>query len=293
MWFCKKVNIPFEVYAFTNEYPNPNEKGYSDYCYEKKEGLLHINENFSLMNMFTSKVNGKVLEEQMKNIFRIGLGHGTRHVFYHLPLGMRLSGTPLNEALLCLHQILPQFKKENGVQKVQCVVLTDGEAHPLTYHKKFQRHWEDSDFMGCASMRDGCFLRDRKTGHTYAMDGNWWTQTDIFLRNLRDNFTDVNFIGIRVMVNRDAGSFIRRYCGYQGEEYERTMRSWRREKAFSIKTSGYHTYFGLSSNTLGNDDEFEVEDDATKTQIKRAFVKSLKSKKMNKKVLGEFIELVA
>ena len=36
-----------------------------------------------------------------------------------------------------------------------------------------------------------------------------------------------------------------------------------------------------------------VNDDATKVQIKRAFIKSLKNKKMNKKILGEFIELVA
>jgi hypothetical protein len=36
-----------------------------------------------------------------------------------------------------------------------------------------------------------------------------------------------------------------------------------------------------------------VKEDATKTQIKSAFVKSLKSKKMNKKILGEFVELVA
>jgi hypothetical protein len=36
-----------------------------------------------------------------------------------------------------------------------------------------------------------------------------------------------------------------------------------------------------------------VSEDASKSQIKSAFVKSLKTKKMNKKVLGEFIELVA
>ena len=71
------------------------------------------------------------------------------------------------------------------------------------------------------------------------------------------------------------------------------MAKWRREKSFSIKNSGYHTYFGLSSNALANDDEFEVKEDATKAQIKSAFVKSLKTKKMNKRVLGEFIELVA
>ena len=68
---------------------------------------------------------------------------------------------------------------------------------------------------------------------------------------------------------------------------------WRKDKSFSIKNSGYHTYFGLSANALANDDEFEVKEDATKAQIRSAFKKSLKSKKMNKKVLGEFIELVA
>ena len=49
----------------------------------------------------------------------------------------------------------------------------------------------------------------------------------------------------------------------------------------------------MSSSNLSDDAEFEVEDDATKAQIKRAFVKSLKTKKLNKKVLGEFISLVA
>jgi hypothetical protein len=71
------------------------------------------------------------------------------------------------------------------------------------------------------------------------------------------------------------------------------MNAWKKEKAFSIKTSGYHTYFGLSASALSQDSEFQVSDDASKAQIKIAFVKSLKSKKMNKKILGEFIELVA
>jgi ribosomal protein L23 len=49
----------------------------------------------------------------------------------------------------------------------------------------------------------------------------------------------------------------------------------------------------MSSSTLSQDADFEVADDATKAQIKTAFVKSLKTKKLNKKVLGEFISLVA
>ena len=49
----------------------------------------------------------------------------------------------------------------------------------------------------------------------------------------------------------------------------------------------------MASSALGNDGEFVVKEDATKAEIKRAFAKSLKGKKMNKKILSEFIELVA
>ena len=71
------------------------------------------------------------------------------------------------------------------------------------------------------------------------------------------------------------------------------MKVWKKSRSCSIKSSGYHTYFGLSSSALDNETEFEVNDDATKAQIRSAFKKSLNGKKMNKKVLGEFIELVA
>jgi ribosomal protein L23 len=58
-----------------------------------------------------------------------------------------------------------------------------------------------------------------------------------------------------------------------------------KEKAFTLKKSGYHSYFGLSATALSQDTEFEVADDATKTQIKSAFVKSLKSKNVTKRFL--------
>jgi ribosomal protein L23 len=147
--------------------------------------------------------------------------------------------------------------------------------------------------MGTAGIGFGSFLRDRKTGNTYSLDCEWHQITDIFLRNLRDKFADINFIGIRVLEGRDAGNFIRRYCGYYGPDLEKAMSAWKKEKAFTIKKSGYHSYFGLSATALSQDTEFEVAEDATKTQIKSAFAKSLKSKKMNKKILGEFVELVA
>ena len=298
VWFCKKVAIPFEVYAFTSEYPRVDfdengEPHIREISYQKRDGLVQVGEWFSMMNILTSKTNAKVLEEQMKNLFRISFCFRyNTFTHYNVPYGLNLSGTPLNEALITLHQILPQFQKENKLQKVQCVVLTDGEAPVPKYHREVQRRFEDEPFMGTAHIGYNAFIRDRKTGNTYSCDCEWYQFTDVLLRNLRDRFKDINFIGIRVLESRDAGAFIRRYCGYDGEEYDKTISTWRKEKTFSIKKSGYHSYFGLSAATLSQDAEFEVAEDATKSQIKSAFVKSLRGKKMNKKVLGEFIELV-
>ena len=294
LWFCKKVNIPFEVYAFTNEHP-PVGDTFHRLAYEKKEGLALVPECFSMMNLFTSKTRNKELEVQMKSIFRLAclFGHQV-YTQYHMPIGMNLSGTPLNEALISLHQILPQFKNENNVEKVQCVILTDGESAPLQYSKEFQRDWDHEPFMGSKYINDRCILRNRKTGHTYSCEGlgNWADTTDLLLQDLRQTFLTINFIGIRVLANRDAGQFVRQYAGYEGDAYEKIMGRWKKEKSFTIKNSGYHSYFGLSATALANEDEFEVQQDATKAQIKRAFVKSLRTKKMNKKILGEFIELV-
>ena len=299
IWFCKKVAIPFEVYSFTSDYPHvhTDENGkvtVRDVPYTRREGIFHVGEWFSLVNIFTSKVNGKTMEDQMKTVFRLAQSFSRYNSCYApTPPGMGLSGTPLNETLLTLHKILPKFKKENKLQKVQCVVLTDGEGYDLKRHAEVQRSWESEPTIGCRSVTPNCILRDRKTGNTYSLDCDWHQFTDILLRNLKDNFPEVNFIGIRVLESRDAGSFVRRYCGYHGKLHDDTMKEWKKQKAFSLKNSGYDTYFGISSNSLSKESEFEVAEDATKTQIKSAFVKSLRTKKMNKKILGEFVELVA
>jgi hypothetical protein len=297
MWFCKKVSIPFEVYAFTSEYPlvKYKEDGTAETRqrgYTPKDGLLAIPEWFSLMNIFTSKSNNVELEKQMKNVYRIA--HSNRYyVTYPTPIGWSLSGTPLNETIVALHYIIPQFQKFNKLQKVHTVILTDGEASPLKFHREiFRKHYVEP-FIGINSIGSHCFLRNRKTGIVKSFDGEWYEMTNILLEDLKETFPNMNLIGIRVLESRDANTFIRRYCGYQGEKYDRVFSDWKKKRAFSIKDSGYSTYFGLSANALAQETEFEVKEDATKTQIKTAFVKSLRNKKMNKKILTEFIELVA
>ena len=284
LWFCRKVQIPFEVYAFTNEYRRKDQWHYKHH-YERKEGVFHIEDEFNLMNLFTSKVNGKTLEDQMINIWRIVTSF-KEVTGYLYPDRLILSGTPLNEALVALHQILPKFQKENKLEKVQCIVLTDGESNPLPYHKTVQRHWESEPYLGCRNIKPHCtFLRDRKVGKTYKIGYRYHDFTDVLLNNLKDRFPSTNFIGIRVLSPRDANSFMRLYKEDHSKE-------WKKNRSFIIQGSGYDAYFALSSTTLAQDAEFDPGFMPTKAEIKKAFVKSLKTKKLNKRVLGEFIELV-
>ena len=297
IWFCKKVNIPFEVYAFTNEWiqretlPNGNWAPLPSH-YEAEDGQLVVDENFCMMNILTSKVNGKTLDYQMKNIFRIAYYFGCRGCYSYEPgRRMSLSGTPLNEAIISLHQILPKFQTENKLQKVQCVILTDGEAGFVNRHALVTDYKGEERIGYRRLIADRTFIRDRKTGNTYQVKYRFNEFTDLLLNNLKDNFVDMNLIGIRILAPRDANSFIKMYHE-DYSEVEKLQSSWRKEKSFTITNSGYDAYFGMSSTALNQETDFDVDEGATKAKIKSAFVKSLKTKKLNKRILGEFISLV-
>ena len=298
LWFCKKVGIPFDVYSFTNEWSS-NDPDFPHRLvdhYEKKENILAIDDTFNLLNILTSKVSTKELEKQMINIWRHAYAFTRMYnAKYSWGRKMSLSGTPLNEALVSLHQILPKFQRENKLQKVQCVVLTDGEACPLNRHKLIKRYWENNaEFLGEARHDYWkTILRDRKTGNMYKFEsGNFNGFSDVMLNNLKHNFPEVNFVGIRLLAPRDANNFLKLYYD-PGEELIKLQNEWKKEKGFVIRESGYDASFGLSCTALAQDVEFEVDEGASKAKIKSAFAKSLKTKKLNKKVLGEFISLVA
>ena len=299
IWFCKKVSIPFEVYAFTSEWNVAIVWDYEkeEYIthelkphYEKRQGLFCVDSDFGMMNILTSRTSLKELEHQMLNIWRIS------HYYvycpnYSIPSQLSLSGTPLNESIIALHQILPKFQSENKLQKVNCIILTDGEANHLTHH--VECNYGEKNYIGRNRINPiTTFFRDRKLGTTCSIDYEYHKFTDMLLQNLKQNFPFINLIGIRIVASRDAGSFIRRYCECGSKDHEKLVSDWKKLKSFYIKNSGYDAYFGISSNALSQDAEFDVDEGATKAKIKSAFVKSLKTKKLNKKVLGDFISLV-
>ena len=288
IWFCKKVNIPFEVYAFTldcNSYMElqPNHPP----TYKKVKDVIALEQTFRLMNFFTSSTNTRVLEEQLKNIWAACYAFQNRSGF--VPHHLELSGSPIGESIICLHKLIPAFQQKNKLQKVNAIFLTDGEGYQNAVTTERKMYGE----VGIGfTKHNKTSIRDRKTGRVYrSFDyDNFPKYAKILLETVKDRFPTVNLINFRITPSRD---FSTCYRWYGGDNYDVDKVIFRKNQCITFKNTGFDQFNVIASTSLAQDEEFKVEEDATKAQIKSAFVKMLGKKKTNKKILSSFVEMIA
>ncbi len=283
--FCDKVNIPFDVYAFTNEWNRDNASFQAN---SDTPNEFMVGDEFSMMNILTSTVNRKELQRQMQTIFTIAASY-TKRGGDIVPSRVGLSGTPLNEALIALRKILPQFKKNNNVEKAHVMVLTDGEAGWTRYTTEIESY-DGTRKMSVGRLgHQNAYLRNRVTGTVRKMDKEKLGGiTATILEDLCAEFPESSFTGFRILEKR-GGWFVRQAVQYDEEKISK----WKKEKTIALTNAGYTKYYIVDSDTIQESSEFDVTEGATKAKIKSAFSKSLKGKKNNKKVLGDFISLIA
>ena len=298
--FCKKVQIPFEVYAFTNEWVIAERcmEGTQDQYYEyQRRGLekntIHMNEGyFHMMNFLSSRSNAKDYERMCKNLWREAYYYRHGYVSgYRTAPGLGLSGTPLNEAVVMMNYIVPDFKKQNDLQKVNICILSDGESCNIGYGHEVYNDHKDEHHIVPRRIEYYQTLRDRTTGITYETF-DYDNVTNIFLKQLRDRNPGVNVLGFRILSGSQLQSFVGRYASYEG--YGQIQKQWKKEKSAIITNpKAFSALYAISNNSLNESTDFNVESGAKKGEITRAFKKMLGSKSTNKKLLSSFIEYVS
>ena len=292
-WFCRKVQIPFDVYAFTYEwndaiFQGETEEYTHEYAYERGHNMLSVHKRFSLLNLITSRSNSKGFDLSMKHMYRLAYYYSRNAIYYHNPMGLDLSGTPLNESLITLKTLIPEFQKQNNLQKVNVCILTDGEGNNLSYDVDLD------GYMGNRSIATNCFLRDPKIGQTYRHFDHEQKNslTTILLENLKDTFPQVNFIGFRIGNGSDFSSLYKGIHGWK-HDHDAVMKKWRKQKSWELNGLGYDSLYVLGQTTLSSDVEFDVEQGAKKTEISKSFRSMLKAKTTNKKILSSFATVVS
>ena len=299
--FCKKVQIPFEVYAFTNEwwqveraeseyYPSRDEEYWKQSGVEKGKIFLHKG-MFHLMNFVSSRSNSKDYERMCLNLFREAYYY-RYHVTYQATPGVGLSGTPLNEAIVMMNYIIPEFKKQNDLQKVNVCILSDGESCQASYGRSYYNDHKDEHYIRPRRVEYDVVLRDRKTGRVYSSGDGWGSMTNTFINQIRDRHSGVNVLGFRIMPGSQLSGFVSAYGDLS--HYAEIQKQWKKEKSAVIPApKGFTALYAISNQSLSDDTEFDVESGAKKGEISRAFKKMLKSKTTNKKLLNSFVEYVA
>ena len=294
--FCKKVQIPFEVYAFTNEWVvaqramNPDDFNEREYGKDAKKNTVHIDEYFHLMNFISSRSNARDYERMCKNLWREASVY-RNYTGYQASIGLQLSGTPLNESIILLNYMIPEFKKQNDLQKVNVCILSDGEGCAIGYGHEIYLDHKDEYVVRLRRLDYYQTLRDRETGITYkAFDYDNITNT--FIQQVRDRNPGVNVIGFRILSGNQLASFVGRYAVY--ENYHTVQKQWKKEKSAIIPNPiAYSALYAISNNSLNESTDFNVESGAKKGEISRAFKKMLSNKSSNKKLLSSFIGYVS
>ena len=292
--FCRKVGIDYDVYLFTDAWQKHG--SYHDVADESMINGKVILDNFNMINVLTSGVNNRKHDHQALNLFRLAYSISNSYGRCMTPYQLFMGGTPLNESLIAINELIPTFKKRTGAQKIHVVCLTDGDGSSLRCGKKYVDR-DGTESMFASHMGAGHILRDRKTGKMYTFEGGYYhSQTKQFVTWLRDRHPDCSFMNIRLLSQGEWHRF-KSDC-FDNLEYseQRVLEAnaqWKKTKTFICATSYWSVQYGLATAALKNNAEFEVDEDATKAQIKKAFTKSLSGKKMNKKILSSFIDQIA
>jgi hypothetical protein len=287
--FCKKVNIPYEVYAFTSEYDDP-------YYTEEKVGEIYL-DGFKLLNLLSCKMSAVEFTYAATALVRYGSNCRS-----YVPRWFQLGGTPLNEAVISAMTVVPEFQKAYKLQVVNTVFLTDGEGQNNT--EIWSQNSNDRLSRGFGPTEDRSkyyyrynrqfIIRDPITKHQEnAGNSNGRNLTSHFIKLLKAR-TNCNIVGFYVLSGRELGRNLDSFFG-SAVDRSKLKSDFRKDKSLTVTSSGFDEYYLLRSEGLDTDDdvEFEVKENATTRGLVSAFSKYSGNRHSNRVVLNRFINMIA
>lgn len=288
--FCRKVNIPFEVYGFTNSYGNGSRETQKG----NAEGDLILG-SFALHNWFSGRMRASEFRTAMLHMtmlmgnFKSDAGcwsyrrrRSRRSTKYRgVPGRYGLGGTPLDDAIIAAMDIVPAFQRDNDVQIVNTVFLTDGatSSSPVNTRRKSNGQTEHVAYSSESVIRDPLTHREYRLR-------DYTNTTALLLTMLRER-TRSTLIGFYLLdgYNRFSSNFA---AGTSNEVLERERKRFKTDK-FAVSTSeGYDEYYLLPGNDLDTTTKTVAGANASET-----FAKTQKSKKVNRVLLHRFTDLIA
>ena len=329
--FCRRMNIPFEVFAFTNSVPNRTDDqkfGYGEY--EKQHdamiaaqalispdytisktpgeysqlnfnGFLEVH-GIGMINFLSSKMSAQDFKKGAELFCQLAvncdysgceLAKGTTRVNspHNIEKIYSLSGTPLTESAFVAIDIVNRFKVQNRLDIVNTVFLTDGEP---------------SSSIGAIKYSSGNIvvnMPNRKQKMVYSQDitqkYSTMYSTSIELIGIIEIFRELtgsNAISIHLTSKRGSKMLADRYALGNLQKSIDLQQEWKDNDFFSVKDIGFTESFVIDakSEIVDPDDIFEgLKDNASDAVIARTFIKGNQKQSTSRVLLNRFSDLIA
>jgi len=313
IWFCRRIKIPFEVFAFSDRYCKVR-RNYSLNATdvpEFKAGDLVLN-NFKLLNFFSSNMT---ISEEMSMMHLLWMYVATSPSYcdpsnmshpYSRPENLGLGGTPLNDAIIAMMELVPKFKKETGVQKVNTIFLTDGASTGLSgvydyrFNKEENTHTKIIDqFPLSYRNKSKLIFTDPVMNKTYEIEN--MNITNNLLRILKNRVPEMNVVGFFIAGAAKNGKVNKRTLYYllpkdSPEMIMKKIKFLNKNSYLALDQLGYDEYYILPGGNALKVENETLDDElvgASKAKLKTAFGKMSKGKISSRQLLNKFVKMVA
>jgi hypothetical protein len=296
--FCRKVNIPFEVYAFSTQYA----KKEVNTTFEHKTGELRVENDFYLLNLFSSTMRTQQYRRMANDLLNYGDCHKNVAGYYrsnkrqYINDEFALGGTPLNATIIAASKIVNDFRKKTRSEIVDVIFLTDGEDASAMWTHSPDAYGRGSVRIGESDGRTISYLDDAETAKSYRIDKKGITPT--LLKVLKDR-TRCNLIGFYIMETRM--SYFRSAAHRFGiKDADGSYAKFKKEKHYALGDYGYDKYFLIPGGDALSTEDDSLEDvlgenntNVTTRRLKSAFLAVNKSRLTNRILLAKVIEEIA
>lgn len=278
--FCKRVNIPFQVFAFTSKTATHDKTFGVNFAKTMNGKSGYDIVNLQLLELLNSKMSKSVYTKTLEQIF-----WRSECSWAHAPQE-ELGNTPLNAALMAMHFAIADFRKSHNVQKMNLVVLTDGESNQPSIH------YGDDGSAVSRSSKKKIAIADKIV--ELGMDRG---DTQKLVKSITD--MDVKTINYRLMDRRDEMHVLLEAFDWKVDRYGLEINSAKNNLkkdgiAVFDDNNGYSRRFIVSSKTLNSSaSELEVSDTANVKQAAKALTKFGNAKQKTRLLSQKFADIIS
>lgn len=283
--FCKRVQIPFEVYTFRSVVGGDPERTRVTLTFTSNTNELDVN-GFVARNILSSRMKMPELNEAMFHLFLMSTKGGTLYCD-------QLTSTPLNPCIVAASEIVNRFKAKSKVQIVNTVFLTDGDSDPMSGHVHGLGYggWKTRKYI----------LQDDITKKSYELPVDRYysraftnaTITPILLKILKDR-TGCNLIGFFINGDGFKRVYDRYHSGGGIEHFDKSKKSWNDNGFFGVTSAGYDEYYILNAGNFNvSSGKLKVDANATKRKIISEFIKFSENKSVSRVLLSQIVKRIA